>query len=231
LRGNFSAGTLITAPIIRALGIKPLPRPARPVRRGAGGCDFWSDPALRADEAEIFWLPELNASAVILTASPVDAKTLKFEPSDWTGLLARRAADDGEHLIVKAGGEENQLWLPDPPAEGSPVAAVIPLDDLTLHRADAALRFWRHMAGARIRAGPTRRQDQPRAVRALQALDGHLNGAAYRAIAEILFGPARLSAEPWKTASVRDATIRLVRSGVAFMRGGYRDLLRRPKLD
>ncbi|MHB8884393.1 MAG: DUF2285 domain-containing protein [Methylovirgula sp.] len=143
----------------------------------------------------------------------------------------RRSAHDGEHLIVRTAGEAHQLWLPEPPAEGSPVAAVIPLDDLTPQRTDAALRFWRHMEGTQARAGPTRPQDHPRVMRALQALDGHLNGATYRAIAEILFGAARVAAEPWKTASVRDATIRLVRSGITFMRGNYRELLRRRNHD
>ncbi|MHB8886148.1 MAG: DUF2285 domain-containing protein [Methylovirgula sp.] len=133
---------------------------------------------------------------------------------------------------MEAAGEAHQLWLPAPPVEGSPVAAVIPLDDLAPQRSDAALRFWRHMEGAQARAGPTTRpQDLPRVMRALQALDGHLNGASYRAIAEILFGAARVAAEPWKTASIRDATIRLVRSGITFMQGNYRDLLRRRNHD
>lgn len=198
---------------------------------GAGGCDFLSDPALRADETKIFWLPELNANAVILAAAPANTKALKFAPSDWAEVPTRRSAHDGEHLIVEAAGEAHQLWLPEPPAEGSPVAAVIPLDDLTPQRTDAALRFWRHMEGAQARAGPTRPQDHPRVMRALRALDGHLNGATYRAVAEILFGAARVAAEPWKTASIRDATIRLVRSGITFMRGNYCDLLRRRNHD
>ncbi len=200
------------------------------VWEGDGGCDFLSDPALRADETNVFWLPELNANAVILAAAPANIEALRFAPAEWADVLTRRAADDGEHLIIRIGGEAYQLWLPDPPAEGGTIAAVIPLNELTPQRTEAALRFWRHMEGAQARAGPRSREKSPRVVRVLQALDGHLNGATYRAIAEILFGPARVAAEPWKTASVRDATIRLVRNGVAFMRGGYRDLLRRRNL-
>jgi hypothetical protein len=55
---------------------------------------------------------------------------------------------------------------------------------------------------------------------------GERRGATYRAIAEALFGPVRVSAESWKTASVRDNAIRLVRNGTKLMTGGYRDLLR-----
>ena len=62
------------------------------------------------------------------------------------------------------------------------------------------------------------------------ALDGRLAGASYRAIAEALFDPSRITSEPWKTAPLRDTVIRLTRTGFAMMRGGYRNLLgpRRP---
>lgn len=88
------------------------------------------------------------------------------------------------------------------------------------------MRFWRHANGQRVPAGAAPRRRQ-RIDYVLRALDGHLSGASYREIAENLFGPDRVAAEPWKTASLRDATIRLVRSSVALMRGGYRKLLRR----
>jgi hypothetical protein len=60
----------------------------------------------------------------------------------------------------------------------------------------------------------------------LRALDGHLSDASYREIAEGLFGAARVEREAWKTSSLRDRTIRLVKSGVSLMRAGYRRLLR-----
>jgi hypothetical protein len=64
-------------------------------------------------------------------------------------------------------------------------------------------------------------------VLALRALDGHLAGATYREIAEVLFGTARVpTGSPWKTHDVRGRTIRLVRTGLKLMRGGYLDLLR-----
>ena len=65
--------------------------------------------------------------------------------------------------------------------------------------------FWRFTRGHAKPATPLR---DVRLVNTLRALDGHLSGASYRAIAECLFGSARLDAEPWKSSSVRDATIR-----------------------
>lgn len=82
-----------------------------------------------------------------------------------------------------------------------------------------------------LRDQPPRRAEYPpdprRAFSLLRALDGHLGGASYRQIAERLFGKARVAADPWKTASIRDATIRLVRGGVALMRGGYHKFLKK----
>lgn len=212
---------------MRTLEFEPLSRPALPVPSGAGGCDFAVDPALRAIDADVFWLPDFRTSVVILTATPAEAAALTFAPSDWPNLRARRAENDGEHLLLRAGHEEHQLWLPDPPQEGSLLAAIIPLDDATPQRADAAMCFWRHTTGQQTRTGPSGHRRRLHIGNALRALDGHLSGATYRAIAESLFSPARIAAEPWKTASVRDATIRLVRNGLALMRGGYRNFLRR----
>lgn len=61
----------------------------------------------------------------------------------------------------------------------------------------------------------------------LQAVDGHTEGATYREIAEAIFGAARVDETPWKTSALRDATIDLVKDGLALIAGGYRTLLRR----
>jgi hypothetical protein len=60
----------------------------------------------------------------------------------------------------------------------------------------------------------------------LRALDGHLTDASYREIAQALFGAQRVQREAWKTSSLRDQTIRLVKGGVDLVRAGYRKLLR-----
>jgi hypothetical protein len=149
---------------------------------------------------------------------------MTFAPSDWSGLRAYRRSRDGEHLILGAGRDEHQLWLPDPPPAGHPLAAIIPIDQLTPGRIVATQRFLRAIKAQRPGAGT---KQNPRVVNTLRALDGHLSGASYRVIAECIFGRSRVCAEPWKTSSIRDATIRLVRSGVALMRGGYRKFLRK----
>ncbi|HAR25926.1 MAG TPA: hypothetical protein DCS46_16425, partial [Bradyrhizobium sp.] len=60
----------------------------------------------------------------------------------------------------------------------------------------------------------------------LRALDARTDGSTYREIAEVLFGAGRISERDWKTHDLRNRTIRLVQSGLALMRGGYRALLR-----
>jgi hypothetical protein len=130
-------------------------------------------------------------------------------------------------LILIDRRAEYRLWLPDPPSEGKPVAASIPLDDTAETRAAAVVRFRRHTAGAEANPSPRpARQQLGRQVRSLRALDARLDGATYRGIAESLFGRSRLANEPWKTCSLRDTTIRLVRTGIKLMRGGYLEFLR-----
>lgn len=119
------------------------------------------------------------------------------------------------------------MWLPEPLSNGAPLAVLIVLDDETPQRTDAMLRLWRHLRQEPGSAPPSLpAQQQQRLTLSLRALDGHLAGASYRAIATALFGAARVATEPWKTASIRDRTIRLVRSGIRLTRRGYHALLR-----
>jgi hypothetical protein len=52
---------------------------------------------------------------------------------------------------------------------------------------------------------------------------------ATRAIAEGLFGAKHIPERAWKTHDLRNRTIRLVQSGFALMRGGFRELLRQSR--
>ncbi len=199
-----------------------------PTLAGAGGCDFLADPDKSADEAPVFWLPELHTSTIFLEESPVETEsTVRFLPGAWRGELASRRAADGLHLILIDGRDEHRIWMPAPPAGGAPLAAILPLDETADLRAAASLRFHRHVTCAGTAAGPhLTQQRQRRVTLSLRALDGRIAGATYRTIAEALFGSARAASEPWKTASLRDNTIRLVRTGRNLMAGGYHDLLR-----
>ncbi|WP_225767673.1 DUF2285 domain-containing protein [Inquilinus sp. Marseille-Q2685] len=176
----------------------------------------------------MFWLPELHARTVILTPSlpdpPIDA--IVFDPDAWFGAVAERRSADGLHLLLRDGRSTHRLWLPGPPARGTAVDSALSLDVTAPLRAEATLRFWRLLREGRPQAPPilpTQRRD--RLVASLRALDGRSEGASYREIAEVLFGADRIREESWKTSSIRDRTIRLVRSGLALMRGGYRRLL------
>jgi hypothetical protein len=107
----------------------------------------------------------------------------------------------------------------------------MPFDLLFPIRVAAALRIWRALwgnsPGADPQALPTPRRT--RLVLALRALDGRLDDASYRQIAEGLFGPLTLSSDAdWNSHDQRDRTIRLVRLGRELMRGGYRRLLLYP---
>ena len=114
----------------------------------------------------------------------------------------------------------------------TPAAVVIPLDADFETRADAALRLWRIATGRPHGPPPDRltRHRRHRLALTLRALDGRLADQTYRAIAQILFGRARIPAGPgWKTHELRDRTIRLARAGMELMQGGYLDLLRYPR--
>ena len=114
------------------------------------------------------------------------------------------------------------------PAIDAPLAVLLPFDDMAPHRAEAVLRFWRHMrTGKGAGEANLTKQRLARLCTCLRATDAWLDGASYRTIATALFGSRRVEREAWKTASLRDTTIRLVRDGLRLMRGGYLDLLRR----
>ncbi|SDR44950.1 Uncharacterized conserved protein [Rhizobiales bacterium GAS113] len=141
-----------------------------------------------------------------------------------------RQASDGLHGILRRGGVDHRLWLREDPQEGVPFAAVLPMDGRFERRTHAARRLWRALnnrsAGPEFR--PLPKQRRTRLILSVRALDGKLEGASYRAIAEGLFGAARIPDRGWKTHDLRNRTIRLVHAGVALMRGGYRDLLDYP---
>ena len=67
----------------------------------------------------------------------------------------------------------------------------------------------------------------------IQALDGRINAATYREIANAIYGASRVADLPWKTSPLRDSAIALVRDSIEMVGGGYRQLLRhrrRPQL-
>jgi hypothetical protein len=104
-------------------------------------------------------------------------------------------------------------------------AAELPLDNDFEIRVHATRRFWRVLNGRP--AGPAFHEPPPqcrqRLALAVRALDGRIEGNSYRAIAEGLFGAKHIPEWAWKAHDLRNRTIRLVQSGFALMRGGYRE--------
>ncbi|MGL3104763.1 DUF2285 domain-containing protein [Bradyrhizobium sp. BR 1432] len=140
-----------------------------------------------------------------------------------------RQAADGWHAVLRIHGTQHHLWLKQAQRLGAAYAIELPILDPDFEiRAHASIRLWRAINGR----SPRRPIDQLSAHRrkrlalTLRALDGRMDGISYRAIAEVLFGPRRISEQAWKTHELRSRVIRLVRSGFALMRGGYRALLR-----
>jgi hypothetical protein len=114
--------------------------------------------------------------------------------------------------------------------DGQTPCVVLPLDPLFDLRAKSALRLWRALTGRDPGPNPATlsRARRGRLLLALRALDGRLDNASYREIAEVLFALGRLTSRAWQTHDVRDRTIRLVRYGFSLMEGGYLRLLLHP---
>jgi hypothetical protein len=149
---------------------------------------------------------------------------------DWSRLAAGefRHGPDGWHAIVPLAGGIHRLYLPEMPAIDSPVRAELPFDANFDIRLLAANRFWSEMEGRRLGRPPLAlpHHRRRRLILRLRALDAWLAGNGYREIAIGLFGKERVVGRSWKDNDLRSLIIRLVKSGIALMRGGYRALLR-----
>jgi hypothetical protein len=139
-----------------------------------------------------------------------------------------RQGPDGWHAVLHLYKVEHRVWFKEAPVVAGTYAVELPLDRDFEFRADAGRRLWRALngrpAGPPLHALSTHRRR--RLTLALRALDGRTDGSTYREIAEVLFGAGRISERDWRTHDLRNRTIRLVQSGFALMRGGYRALLR-----
>jgi hypothetical protein len=200
-----------------------------PNRRSAGGYDFAVDPDLRGDRAAAIWLPRLDPTVVLVAPAPA----LISDAANVSALAQtfRRSVSDGDYLLIEDAGKRLPVVLTNGANIATPAAVVIPLDAHFAARMDAALRLWQLTTGG-LRYRPPNRlspQRRQRLTQALRALDGRLAGESYRSIAQGLFGAARVPiGSGWKTHDLRDRTIRLVRTGMYLMQGGYMDLLRSP---
>jgi hypothetical protein len=194
-----------------------------------GGSLFAADPEKAFDQQAIFWSPEALPTVLLLREDAASGNLTHFD-LDWT-MLAHgeyRHGPDGWHAIIPMGKANHRLYLPGMPARGSPISVELTLDANFGIRLQAANRFWSAIQGRSLAATPLALplQRRRRFVLIMRALDAWLAGNSYRKIAEGLFGKERIVGRTWKDHDLRSLTIRLVQSGIALMRGGYRALLR-----
>jgi hypothetical protein len=194
---------------------------------GAGGSAFAIDPTLDATAATVFWAPDIDPGTVILTTVPA-ASTVESTVLPELDPDTARAGPDGLSIVHGRGSKTERVLLVSDASPASPLVALVSLGADGLDRIEAVARLWRAINGRRVPADARLTSQQRRRLRRmLQAVDGHHEGASYREIAEAIFGAARVADAPWKTSALRDATIDLVKDGLALIAGGYRSLLRR----
>lgn len=157
---------------------------------------------------------------------------MQLDPVSLPEINETATQRDPEGLSLRIGDNTAsvRLLLTNGARPGMPLAALVPLDESCLDSIEALTRLSRFLRGHPLVAD-TRltAQRRHRLRRMLQAIDGHIAGATYREIANTIYGKQRVAADPWKTSSLRDSTIALVRDGRALIDGGYRTLLRRQR--
>lgn len=175
------------------------------------GLRFAADPSQPAPNASVYWRAEVAPGLVV----PMEGEAERLSSLALRGPIRR--ADDGWHLNLKGGA---QLNVRDQAGRTTSLVVVLAFDKDYRLRLKAA----QALAATTTRTRLTLAQDL-RLRRAVLALDGATSGQSYRTIAAHIFGAASIEREPWKTASIRDVTIRLVRTGRSMMRGGYLKLV------
>ena len=186
-----------------------------------GGCDFPVNPELDAPDAQVFWNPE-DAPAVAQFIAPLPTDLRSSSPSRLVRPAQTRSEaglkwarlDDGTVLVAAVDDHD-----------GKPFGILLPLDDDWPIRLAAADGLRRALID-RTADPALSRQRRDRLKRALRCVDARRAGASYREVAAVYFGARRVSAEPWKTSSLKAQIVRLAAYGQSMIDRGYRDLLR-----
>lgn len=179
----------------------------------------------------MFWSAEADTSVVLLTDLPITLPTAGNLSADLRDPAAR-SDDQGTHWSLTLEGRDFRLAYLGGMEGDRPLTALVPLDADGQDRLEAIDRLLRALTGRPV--PPDRRltaQQRQRHRLMLQATDGRLDGASYRDIAGVIYGADRIAADPWKTSSLRDSTISLVKDGLLMVAGGYRQLLRHRRRD
>jgi hypothetical protein len=193
------------------------------------GCLILRDPNLPASLGPMVWRPELLALGVTLVATPDRySEAHQLSVSDVGDARADLQRADGRHVLLGDQEGDHRLWLSNAWI-GDRLAGLVVLDHRFALRIAALQRLYRRLAGRSPGPLPKgwriTRRHRWRLTLMLRALDGHLDQASYREIAEALFGAEAVARYAWKTSSIRGQTIRLVKDAIQMMKGRYRKLL------
>jgi hypothetical protein len=191
-----------------------------------GGCDFVADPSHSALIQPIFWTPQVDPAAIILTTGPAP----DGPPFTAEDVHAHVILQYDEALVRLEMRRESFDVALTALSSRQALAALLILDDLLPDRLTALARFWAAIKNRRAPADPrVTPQRQRRARLMLRVVDARVAGASYRQIAAQLFPNLKHDSATWVENPVRETTVRLARDGLAFVRGGYRKILRLPR--
>ena len=191
-----------------------------------GGCDFVADPRNSALIQPIFWTPQVDPAAIILTTGPAP----DGPPFTAEDVHAHVILQYDEALVRLEMRRESFDVALTALSSRQALAALLILDDLLPDRLTALARFWAAIKNRRAPADPrVTPQRQRRARLMLRVVDARVAGASYRQIAAQLFPNLKHDSATWVENPVRETTVRLARDCLAFVRGGYRKILRLPR--
>lgn len=191
-----------------------------------GGCDFVADPRNSALIQPIFWTPQVDPAAIILTTGPAP----DGPPFTAEDVHAHVILQYDEALVRLEMRRESFDVALTALSSRQALAALLIIDDLLPDRLTALARFWAAIKNRRAPADPrVTPQRQRRARLMLRVVDARVAGASYRQIAAQLFPNLKHDSATWVENPVRETTVRLARDGLAFVRGGYRKILRLPR--
>jgi hypothetical protein len=184
----------------------------------AWGLQFVASPAFGPEAQEVFWRPEAAPTHVLWLRRAANEDGLRLD--QVVDIVAKRRTPEGVHVKLQDG---LQAFV-DGCELSEPLAAVIPITGTFSAALKGASALERILRGDTLAPDLTAQQ-LLRLQRVLTALDAAQARATYRQIATEIFGEEAVARYDWRTSSIRDAAIRLVRTGRALAAGGYMRLL------
>ena len=176
-------------------------------------------------DASPCWTPEVDVGAHLVVASPLPPATAAVRAK---ALAPRLVLPDpgGASLLLGALPDEIHIVLAGDVSAEQPLAVIVPLDAATPARLASLETLWRGLGRSRAASRPRVTPQRRARIKAmLRAVDAQAAGASHRDLAQAMFGPQRVAAEPWKTSPLRDTAMRLSRDGAALVQRGYRQIL------